>query len=129
MTIHDKTTIFEIGSETYRPIKKLSISLFVFYSAILLSACSIQKREQAQAGEQALEALEEGKNYLRLAVEASKSNDDAAACAYTSKAIDVVRAGDQSALDNHDRKIISDTIDFGSSARDKICKKTEVINK
>jgi hypothetical protein len=99
------------------------IALFVFYSAILLIACSIKTREQAQASEQALEALEEGKSYLRLAVKASDSKDYAAACTYTSKAIDVVRAIDQSALDNNDRKIISDTIGFGSSAREKICKK------
>ncbi|MGV0951211.1 MAG: hypothetical protein ACOYB3_11115 [Azonexus sp.] len=106
-------------------MKKIFTVLFVFYSAILSIACSTQTREQAQASEKARKALEEGKNYLRLSINASNKNDYAGACAYTSKAIDVVRAIDQSALDNNDRKIISDTIDFGSSARDRICKKAE----
>lgn len=103
-------------------MKKLFLVLFILYSAVILSACARPTRAQADAGAQALKALEAGKNYLRLAIQAADRNDDTGACAYTSKAIDIVRAIDQSALADNDRKIISDTLDFGSSARDKICK-------
>jgi hypothetical protein len=106
-------------------MKKIAIVLSACYSAILVIACSTQTTEQAHASDQALQALEKGKEYLRLANKASQNKDDAGACIYTSKAIDAVRAIDQSALDHRDRKIISDTLAFGSLARDKICKTAE----
>jgi hypothetical protein len=103
-------------------MKKTGLVLFALSAAVLVSACATQTREQAQAGKQALQALEEGQHYLRLAITASHNNDAAGACTYTTKAIEIVSAVDRSALDDHDRKIVSDTIDFGAAARDQICK-------